>query len=259
MPAVTAPASVRDDLKLAAALGAAVAIAIALLFPYLLRLMPQALEKIPLPLAAIVPLQSLQAALFFFLMAFVGLRMGPRTGLGAPWLNAWIQRTPRPALPWANSIAWGIVAGVLVAVLAVGIDRYLPPPLHTLPSPDAFSGFLASFYGGIGEEVMMRLFLMTLIVWLVARISRRPPSSLTMWSAIALTAIGFGAAHLSAATEIWPLTFLVVLRTIALNAVAGVVFGWLYWRRGLEMAMVAHFSADIVLHVLAPLVGAATT
>jgi membrane protease YdiL (CAAX protease family) len=44
------------------------------------------------------------------------------------------------------------------------------------------------------------------------------------------------------------------VRTIALNAVGGLVFGWLYWKRGIEMAMLGHFSADIVLHVLAPLV-----
>jgi membrane protease YdiL (CAAX protease family) len=35
-----------------------------------------------------------------------------------------------------------------------------------------------------------------------------------------------------------------------LNSLAGLVFGWLYWRRGLKAAMVAHFSADLVLHVL---------
>ena len=28
------------------------------------------------------------------------------------------------------------------------------------------------------------------------------------------------------------------------------VFGWLYWKRGLEAAMISHFSADIVTHVL---------
>ena len=27
-------------------------------------------------------------------------------------------------------------------------------------------------------------------------------------------------------------------------------FGWLYWKHGLESAMISHFSADIVLHVL---------
>ncbi len=45
----------------------------------------------------------------------------------------------------------------------------------------------------------------------------------------------------------------VVARALVLNGVGGVVFGWLYWRRGLLAAMVAHFSADVVLHVLAPL------
>jgi hypothetical protein len=32
-----------------------------------------------------------------------------------------------------------------------------------------------------------------------------------------------------------------------------VVFGWQYWRRGLVAAMAAHLGADIVLHVLSPL------
>ena len=47
-----------------------------------------------------------------------------------------------------------------------------------------------------------------------------------------------------------PLTPLVITRAILLNGIGGVVFGWLYWKRGLEAAMIAHFSADIVLHVL---------
>jgi membrane protease YdiL (CAAX protease family) len=35
---------------------------------------------------------------------------------------------------------------------------------------------------------------------------------------------------------------------LALNALGGVVFGSLYWRRVLEHAMLAHFCADLVLH-----------
>jgi hypothetical protein len=30
------------------------------------------------------------------------------------------------------------------------------------------------------------------------------------------------------------------------------VYGWLYWRRGLLSAMVAHFATDVVLHGLTP-------
>ena len=42
-------------------------------------------------------------------------------------------------------------------------------------------------------------------------------------------------------------------RAIVLNGVGGLVFGWLYWTFGLEAAMVSHFSADIVIHVIMPL------
>ena len=47
-----------------------------------------------------------------------------------------------------------------------------------------------------------------------------------------------------------PLTPLVIARTVVLNGLLGIIFGWLYWRHGLEAAMISHFSADIVLHVL---------
>jgi membrane protease YdiL (CAAX protease family) len=42
-------------------------------------------------------------------------------------------------------------------------------------------------------------------------------------------------------------------RTLLLNGIAGLVFGWFYVRHGLESAMLSHFCADLVLHVAAPL------
>jgi hypothetical protein len=30
----------------------------------------------------------------------------------------------------------------------------------------------------------------------------------------------------------------------------GIAFGWLFWKWGLESAVVAHFTADVVLHVI---------
>jgi hypothetical protein len=39
--------------------------------------------------------------------------------------------------------------------------------------------------------------------------------------------------------------------------VVGTVTGVLFWKYGLEHAMLAHFCADLVLHVIAPLAGAA--
>ena len=45
----------------------------------------------------------------------------------------------------------------------------------------------------------------------------------------------------------------VVGSIVVLNALPGIASGWLYWRHGLGAAMRAHFSADLVLHVLTPL------
>jgi formate/nitrite transporter FocA (FNT family) len=31
------------------------------------------------------------------------------------------------------------------------------------------------------------------------------------------------------------------------NSIGGVIFGWLYWKKGLESAMVAHVFAHVVM------------
>lgn len=46
-------------------------------------------------------------------------------------------------------------------------------------------------------------------------------------------------------------TPLVAACTIVVGAIGGVVTGWLYWRRGLETAMIAHGVVSSALHVVA--------
>ena len=70
-----------------------------------------------------------------------------------------------------------------------------------------------------------------------------------------MTAIVFGLAHLPGTAVIMSITPAVILRAVLLNGIGGVVFGWLFFRKGLEFAMVSHFSLDIVLHVFLPLIG----
>ena len=100
----------------------------------------------------------------------------------------------------------------------------------------------------------MRLGLMTVLVWAGARLTRTAdPRPAVVWTAIVATALLFGAGHLPTTAAMLPLTPLVIARALLLNGIGGVLFGWLYWKRGLLAAMLAHFSADIVLHVVAPL------
>jgi membrane protease YdiL (CAAX protease family) len=124
--------------------------------------------------------------------------------------------------------------------------------------PAWWQGLLASLYGGIAEEVALRLFVMSLFAWLghfMSRTQEGRPTSGVLWVANILAAILFGLGHLPAVLGMGvSLTTMLIVRTIVLNAVIGIIAGWLYQTRGLESAMIAHFSADIVLHVLLPLV-----
>ena len=47
---------------------------------------------------------------------------------------------------------------------------------------------------------------------------------------------------------------LVLLRTYLILLIPGLIFGYLYWMRGLETAIACHFFVDIVVHVIRPLV-----
>ena len=100
---------------------------------------------------------------------------------------------------------------------------------------------------------MLRLGLMSILAWLgkfISKTAEGSPTSSVFWTANVVAALLFGVAHLPATALIFPLTPLVIARAIILNGLAGIGFGWLYWKRGLEAAMLSHFSTDIVLHVL---------
>jgi len=95
--------------------------------------------------------------------------------------------------------------------------------------------------------------MMSVLAWLGKFISHTPdgrPTTAILWIANVLAAVLFGLGHLPATSALLPLTPLFVTRAIVLNGLLGVAFGYLYMTRGLESAMISHFSADIVLHVL---------
>ena len=254
----------KPDLKAAATFGLLAGLSAIAALPYLRRLTPEAFTKTSLSLPMLAAAQGLQALVLLGLLSLLGLRMGHHFGLGSPLLQGWFggPRTATPARlrPW-HSILLGVLASVVIIGASLVFDPMMPPQLHPAVAPSAaasmFEGLLASFYGGIAEEIQLRLFLMTLVVWMLTFAGRQRPRPALFWLAIVLTAIAFGAGHLPAADKVWGLSSIVVVRTVVLNAVGGLVFGWLYWKRGIEMAMLGHFSADIVLHVATPLMAAA--
>src|SRR5687767_5761385 len=74
------------------------------------------------------------------------------------------------------------------------------------------------------------------------------PRGIYFVTAIVVSAFVFGAGHLPVAYALaGSLTLPIVLYVIIANAIFGIVGGLLYWRRGLESAMLAHMSAHVIL------------
>lgn len=100
----------------------------------------------------------------------------------------------------------------------------------------------------------MRLFVLSLLLWVVQKIVRRdgPPRGASFWLANSIAAVIYGAAYLPAAATVVQVTTFVVVSVVAVKAVAGLVFGELFRRYGLETVMLAHFISDILIHVIGP-------
>jgi membrane protease YdiL (CAAX protease family) len=230
------------------------------ILPYALALNPLALPPGAPPLALVLVASVVQTLVLVGIAAAIGLWLGPKVGLGAPDLQAWLAGDPAAPRRFFRSLPLAAGLGIGASIVIVALDAFVFAPslaaLATQPrEPEAWQGLLASLYGSIDEEILLRLGLMTLLVWLGARITRArgQPGPAVMWTANVLAAVLFGLGHLPATAAVLPMTTLVIVRAIVLNGLAGVVFGWLYWRRGILAAMASHFCADLVLHVLTPL------
>jgi membrane protease YdiL (CAAX protease family) len=238
-----------------------------LILPYALEVQSSAIDltKIGLPLPILITIQTVQNAIIFAIAIFAGLFFAGRVGLTTPILDA-TTRGESVADKVRAILPISILLGILSTLIVLGLEFFYFQPamikelgkaaaelnLQT-SQPAAWKGFLASFYGGIAEEIQLRLFVMSLLVWLgkfISKTSEGKPTAVVFWIANILAAVLFGLGHLPTTALLVPLTPLVVARAVTLNGLIGVVCGWLYWKRGLESAMVAHFSADLVLHVL---------
>jgi hypothetical protein len=215
--------------------------------PYAFEMNKDKLADVPMSRPKLVLLSGLQGTILFAILTFIGLSATKSIGLSIT--------SSFDVLPLA--IIVGILAGTAIILVEYLIFRpYMPEALKKGEGHIAlWKRVLASLYGGVSEEVLTRLFLMSGMAWLFGQIWQTPigtPTAEATILAILVAAILFGIGHLPTTASLTPLTPLVIVRAIVLNGIVGILCGWLYWQYGLVAAMIAHFCADIVLHVVAP-------
>ena len=235
--------------------------------PYSLAINPDGLARAAaesgLTASTLLILSMVQSGVLLALMTLAGLWAAQKLGLGVPLIEALLGGNPLPAGTAAHvrsAVFLGITCAVSIIILdgwlfAGTLDTAVGSGIDIAP----WKGFLASFYGGITEEIQLRLFLLSLMALALRWVARRFGSEGELptgvfWAANILAALAFGLGHLPATAAIVELTPMVVFRALILNGILAVVAGFLFRQRGLEMAIICHFSEDIVLHVLFPLI-----
>ena len=100
-------------------------------------------------------------------------------------------------------------------------------------------------YGAVIEEVMLRLFMMSLIAFILKKLTRKEGAGILIAANI-VSALLFAAGHLPATIMMIGTTPLIIFRCFLLNGGLGLLFGWLYRKYGLRYAMIAHGGCHII-------------
>jgi Type II CAAX prenyl endopeptidase Rce1-like len=208
------------------------------------------------PLALLKILSLIQPAVLMTIAAAVGCALANRVGLHSPAAEALASGESvfaklKPQI--VSGIVAGIVSGIAIITAWLIAKPYLSPEF--IARAEEFNRILPHatrfLYGGLTEEILLRWGFMTLLVWAAWKLLQKSdgsPRAALVIAAIVISALLFGAGHLPIASLLGGgLTFPLVMYVLIANSVFGIVAGFLYWKRGLESAMIAHIFTHVVL------------
>ena len=179
-----------------------------------------------------------------FILGAIGIYFSKKIGL---WKD---ERTieKRPVI-W--TIVISIVGGVgIIAPDLLFFGKYSQAIMDSYAVKPTIPYIIAAIlYGGVIEEVMLRLFTMSLVAFIIYFIFRKKYEKPAVWMLISsniISSLLFAVGHLPATAMLIGLTPMIVFRCFLLNGGLGLAFGWLYRKYGLRYAMLAHGGCHAV-------------
>ncbi|MGB7068369.1 MAG: CPBP family intramembrane glutamic endopeptidase [Pyrinomonadaceae bacterium] len=212
--------------------------------------------EVPTITPALKLLIPVQPAVILAVAVAVGVVLASRVGLSSPVAEALASggdsvASLKPQI--IPGIVGGLTGGASIILIAAVLKPSLSPEVlrrlgeygKVLPLPTRL------LYGGIIEEILLRWGLMTLLVWAAWRLFQkgedRPKRSLFV-GAILVAALLFAIGHLPVVFLLFPEpTPVLILFAIFANSAFGLIGGYLYWKKGLESAMIAHALTHVLM------------
>ena len=210
-------------------------------------LSPEMLEQVVQQVGSVemvILITTMQSLLYGLACGLVGKFLSKKVGL---WRENWsLERKPLIA-----AVIVGLITGcalILFDLLWFGNEAaVIRQSYEVKPTLNYMVASLT--YGGVIEEVMLRLFLMSLIAFvlqkLVARDKKETMPAILI-TANVIAALLFAAGHLPATVMSIGLNPIIIFRCFLLNGGAGLFFGRLYRKYGIHYAMLSHGGAHVV-------------
>ena len=185
-----------------------------------------------------------QALIYGVVLGAIGIALGKKIGL-------WRDERSIEKKPLLIALAISVIGGLALILPDLFIFGPLCSPImESYATKPTITYLLATVtYGAVIEEVMLRLFFMTLIAFILHKIFEKGadrPSTTILIIANVIAAILFAAGHLPATFAMIGSSPLIIFRCFLLNGGFGLLFGYLYRKYGLRYAMIAHGGCHVV-------------
>lgn len=162
-------------------------------------------------------------------------------------------RSRRNAVHWAQA---AIIAGIVITLAQFTFDlafwRVVPHnqllALRHAAQLSAASPLSRLLFQALTDELMLRWGLMSGVLWVLALLfhQKSKPRASLVWMAIVIVSILSALGEVPALINMLAIdpASVIILRTTLVSAAAGIAYGWLYWKHGLEAAVLAHVLAQ---------------
>lgn len=187
---------------------------------------------------------AVQSAGYGLFLGAAGIWLGKKTGL-------WRDERSIKRRPLLYTIVISVIGGMALILPDIFFfGKHIPAIAESYAAKPTIPYLVATVtYGAVIEEIMLRLFFMSLVAFVLWKLFARKqetPSAAVLIAANVIAALLFAAGHLPTTAVMMGLTPMIIFRCFLLNGVFGLAFGWLYRKYGLRYAMIAHGGCHIV-------------
>lgn len=206
---------------------------------------PDALEQAVSQVGSVeilILVSTVQSLLYAVALGVIGILISKKIGL-------WRDVFPLEAKPLIYTVVVSLIGGAFFILADVLLfAKLIPPVLDSYLVKPTLNYIIASItYGGVVEEVMLRLFFMSLIAFVISRLSKDTAATDTHFIiANILAAFLFAAGHIPATVQSIGISPIILIRCFLMNGAFGMLFGRMYRKYGIQYAMLTHAGLHIV-------------